>query len=139
MTSLRWQKAASPFDPQREREIMPDPMTEPGEIVDIRLPEAPLGPFQVTTMVKTDDLQVIRLIVSPGQDVPTHEIQGEMLILCLHGRVTLTALGRSLELKAKQMLQYSTGEPFSVRGIEKALLLIIVALPKSGERVNLVG
>jgi quercetin dioxygenase-like cupin family protein len=118
---------------------MPDPVAKPGEIVDLRPSEGALGPSQVATVVKTNLLEVIRLIVAPGKDVPTHELQGEIIILCLSGRVALTALERSLELKAGQLIQYSANEPFSVQGIETALLLVTVALPKSGERVSLVG
>jgi quercetin dioxygenase-like cupin family protein len=118
---------------------MPDPLTKSGEIIDIGPPEGPLGPSQAATVVNTDDLEVVRLVVAPGKDVPTHEFQGEIIALCLCGRVAIKALGKSLELKAGQLLQYSANEPFSVQATEEALLLVMVARRKAGGSVELLG
>jgi len=111
----------------------------PGEVIRVELLGPELKVAQLVTLIKTDALKVFQLVVPSGHSVPTHEIQGEVVVHCLQGRVSLTALGGVHDLGAGQLLYYSTNEPFSVWGIENALLLITVARRRLGENVELIG
>ena len=111
----------------------------PGEVIRVDLLGLELKVAQLVTLIKTDALEVFQLVAPSGHSVPTHEIQGEIVVHCLRGRVSLTALGGVHDLGAGQLLYYSTNEPFSVWGIENALLLITVARRRLGENVALIG
>lgn len=100
---------------------------QPGEVVDVR----PFGPAVASAktepLVKTGRLQIVRLVVHAGKDIPTHTAKGELIVQCLEGRVAFTAMGRTHDLTAGQLLVLPAGEPHSLKGIEDSSLLVTVA------------
>jgi quercetin dioxygenase-like cupin family protein len=106
------------------------PHAKPGEIVDAR----PLGPAlpssQTTTLVRAEQVEVIRLVVPTGKEIAEHKAKGEIVVQCLEGRVAFTAFGKTQNLGAGMLLYLPTGEPHSVKGIDNASLLLTVLLPK---------
>ena len=61
-----------------------------GEIVQLPL-GADLSSSKTTTLVKTADLELIRLVLPAGKEIPTHKAPGELTVQCLEGRVAFTA------------------------------------------------
>ena len=110
-----------------------------GEVMRVGSLGSELNMAQFVTLVKTDALEVFQLIVPSGQLVPTHELQGDVLVHCLEGQVSLKALEAICDLKAGELLRFFTNEPFSVRGIEAASLLITVARTSAKENEQLIG
>jgi quercetin dioxygenase-like cupin family protein len=99
-----------------------------GEIVDVR----PLGPALAqsvtSTLVKTAALEVIRLVVPAGKDIPEHKAPGEITIQCLEGAVDFTAGGQTQRLSAGQMLYLAAGVAHAIRGVQDASMLLTVLL-----------
>ena len=91
------------------------------------------------TLVKTPQVEVIQLIVPAGRDVPTHQAQGDLVVHCLEGRASLFALGKTYDLTPGQLLQLSIDEPFSIRGIDHASVLVTLIIAKTGGSVELIG
>ena len=118
---------------------MTDTHDRPGHLVEILPAETSLSASETSRLVQTNDLEVIRLIVPAGQDVPTHEIQGEIVVHCVVGRVSIRAMEVIQELRANQLLRYKTNEPISVQGIENAVLLVTIVRRRSGEHAELIG
>ena len=104
------------------------PHAKSGEVIDLRpVGEAP-APARTITLVKTDRLEVIRLAVPAGKELPHHQVAGEITVQCLEGRVAFTAGTTSRELRAGQMLYLAGNEPHSLRGIEDASVLLTILL-----------
>jgi len=83
--------------------------------------------------VKTDRLEVIRLVVPAAKDIPPHQVAGAITVQCLEGRVAFTAGGATSELADGQMLYFAGNEPHSLRGIEDASVLVTILLhPQRG-------
>jgi nucleotide-binding universal stress UspA family protein/quercetin dioxygenase-like cupin family protein len=103
---------------------------ETRDVIDVR----PLGEALPTTMTKVlargENLEVIRLVVLSGKEIAERKGKGEIVVQCLEGRVSFTAFGKVQELEAGNLLYLSTGEPFKVRGIENASLLLTMLLLK---------
>jgi quercetin dioxygenase-like cupin family protein len=106
------------------------PHAGPGEVVDVRPLGAALATTGTKTLVKTDALDIIRLAVPAGKEVPTHRAKGELVVQCLEGKVAFTARGKTHDLEAGQLLYLPAGEPHSLRGVEDGSLLLTVLLPK---------
>jgi quercetin dioxygenase-like cupin family protein len=106
------------------------PHAQPGEVVDVR----PLGPAlasaQTKTLVRAEQVGVIRLAVPAGKEIEEHKAKGEIVGQCLEGRVAFTAFGKTQSLETGTLLYLPTGEPHSVKGIEDASLLLTILLPK---------
>lgn len=106
------------------------PHAIPGEVVDVRPLGAALATTVTKTLVKTDSIDVIRMVVPAGKEIPTHKAKGELIVQCLEGKIAFTACGKTHELEAGQLLYLPTGEPHSLRGIEDGSLLLTVLLPR---------
>ena len=106
------------------------PHAVPGEVVDVRPLGAALATTVTRTLVKTDSIDVIRMIVPAGKEIPTHKAKGELVVQCLEGKIAFTACGKTHDLEAGQLLYLPTGEPHSLRGIEDGSLLLTVLLPR---------
>ena len=104
------------------------PHAEPGEVVDVR----PLGPAlaetKTRTLFKTESLEAVRMVMPAGKEIPEHEAPGEIIVQCLEGKVAFTALGKTTELEAGQLLYFAAEEPHSVKCIEDASFLLTILL-----------
>lgn len=104
------------------------PHAKSGEVIDLRPGGEPLAPAPTSTLVKTDKLEVIRLAVPVGKELPRHQVPGEITVQCLEGRVTFMAGATARELRAGQMLYLAGNEPHSLRGIENTSVLLTILL-----------
>jgi quercetin dioxygenase-like cupin family protein len=99
------------------------------EVIPLALGAA-LGGAKTTTLVKTADLELVRLVLPAGKEIPSHKAPGEITVQCLEGRVLFTADDKTLELVAGQLLYLSANEPHSVKAVEDCSLLVTLLLPK---------
>ena len=99
-----------------------------GEVVNVRPLGAALDKSRTTTLIKTDSLEVIRLVVPAGKEIPPHQVSGEVVVQCLEGAVALMAGDCTRVLERGQMIYLAPDEPHSVRGIEDASLLVTILL-----------
>ncbi len=104
------------------------PHAKSGEVNDIRPLGSALAQARTTTLVKTKTLEIIRLVIPSGKDIPGHQAHGEITVQCLEGRISLTAGDATHDLEAGQILYLSGGTPHSLRGIEDASALLTILL-----------
>jgi quercetin dioxygenase-like cupin family protein len=97
--------------------------------VDVRPLGSALASAQTQTLVRAEQVEVIRLVVPAGKEIEEHKAKGEITVQCLEGRVGFTAFGKSQNLEARKMLYLPTGEPHKVKGIENASLLLTILPP----------
>lgn len=105
------------------------PHANPGEIVDVRPLGAALATTTTRTLVKASAIDVIRMVILAGKEIPTHKAKGELVVQCLEGKIAFTACGTTHDLEAGQLLYLPTGEPHSLRGVEDSSLLLTIVLP----------
>lgn len=101
---------------------------KPGEVVDVRPLGSALADSKTHTLFKTNNLEVVRLVMSAGKEISEHEAPGEITVQCLEGKIAFTALGKTEELGAGQMLYLASEEPHSVKCIEDASFLLTILL-----------
>lgn len=111
----------------------------PGEVVEVGPLGSELATAQVLPLIKTPDIEVLQLVVLAGTTVPTHEFPTEIIVHCLEGWVRVVSSAQTKDLRAGQLLYYSSDEPFSILGVENASLLITAAVRKTGKNVEMVG
>lgn len=100
----------------------------PGDVIDVRPLGKRLANARTTTVLKTDGLEVVRLVLPAGKEIAEHKAPGEITVQCIEGKVTFTALGSDRELAAGQMLFLNAGEPHALKCIEDASLLLTILL-----------
>lgn len=106
------------------------PHALPGQVVSVQPLGRALSGAQTRTLVRGEELEVIKLVLPPGKEIPEHRAKGDVLIQCLEGQIALTSRGRTEALRAGELVYLPTGEPHSVRGVESASVLVTVVLPR---------
>ena len=101
----------------------------PNEIVQLPLGAA-LVNSKTTTLVKSDDLVLIRLVLPAGKEIPMHQAHGEITVQCLEGRLSFTAESKTQDLMAGQLLYLRTGEPHALKALEDSSVLVTILLSK---------
>lgn len=123
-------KAPCPVLAVKSPPFTPVSHAQPGEVMDVR----PLGADVVSTktraLLKTTEVEVIRMVVPARKEIPTHQGKGDLILQCLEGRVEFTAVGKTQTLEAGQMFYLPKHESHSVKGLEDASLLVTLLLPK---------
>jgi quercetin dioxygenase-like cupin family protein len=105
------------------------PHAKPGEVIDVRPLAENLPAARTLVLAKTEALEIIRLVVPRGKEIPAHATRGEITVQCLEGRVAFTSAGARHELSAGQMLFLMGGQSHSVAGIDDASVLLTITFP----------
>jgi quercetin dioxygenase-like cupin family protein len=94
------------------------------EVIDV----SPVGPAQPgappSTLAKTATLELRRLILPKGREIPTHQTEGEITVQCLEGRIAFTAGGTTREVQVRQLIVLAAGVPHSLVGLEDSTVLV---------------
>lgn len=98
----------------------------PGEIVDLKTWAQDLPGEGNKVIAKTEEMELMRLVLPAGRDIPSHKVQGPLVIHCITGEIELTAMGSTRMLAPDQLLYLMPGEPHSVRAISDSVFLLTV-------------
>ena len=101
---------------------------EPGEVFDIRPLGGRLAQAVTTTLAKSDELEILQLILPAGKKIAPHKVAGPITVQCLEGRVECQAFGQWQALEAGQMLFLTGGEMHAVKSLEDSSVLITIHL-----------
>lgn len=101
---------------------------KPSEAISVAPLGAALAQAKTTALLKTDSLEVLRLIVPAGKEIASHRTRGEVTIQCLEGEVGIIVNGVTETLSAGQLLYLNKNESHAVRGIRDASLLVTILL-----------
>lgn len=103
-----------------------------GEVVSLDpAADSPEG-SQTRTLVKTESLEAIRMVLPAGKEIPEHTARGDITIQCLEGKVDFEVEGGNCQLTPGMLLYLTAGAPHALRAIEDSALLLTLALvPKA--------
>ncbi|HAH49371.1 MAG TPA: cupin, partial [Planctomycetaceae bacterium] len=104
---------------------------KPGEVLTVAPLGADLESTKTKILVKTDDLEIVRMIIKAGNSLPSHSAQGVLTVQCLEGHVRFKCMGNDHDLKAGQMIYLPHAETHSVECVESAALLLTIVPPQS--------
>jgi len=102
---------------------------KPGEVISVRPLGGELAAARTSTLLKTDRLELIRLVVHAGKQIPTHSVAGELIVQCLEGNIRFTAGETVHPLHAGDLLVLPGGTPHAVEAVESSSLLLTIRLP----------
>ena len=102
-----------------------------GEPIDVGPLGARLEGARTVALFKSEDLEVMRLVLLAGRALPPHKVAGEITIQCIEGRIEVTTDGQPHVLCAGQMLFLAGGVVHGVVALENASALLTIALRAS--------
>lgn len=92
-----------------------------------------------TVVVQTASMGVSRLHVAAGVRIPAYQAQGELVIVCMSGNITVEMSDRTAALRDGQATFLTFNELFSLNAIEESSMLLIVVATGSTEIGTLLG
>lgn len=101
-----------------------------GQIIDVHLSADKLPEERTVALFKTDELEVMRLMVPAQKTVPSHHVKGDITVQCLEGEVDFTANGQTQRMKAGQLLWLAGGVEHGLTAVMDASLLVTLILRK---------
>lgn len=102
----------------------------PGQLVDVQPLGNKLSESRNVALFKTDELEVIRLVMPAGKTMPSHWVKGEVTMHCLEGAVSLTAGGQTRQMKAGQLVWLEGGVDHALTAVQDSSLLLTIVLRK---------
>jgi quercetin dioxygenase-like cupin family protein len=107
------------------------PHARSGQIVDILPHDGTLPSAQSYALFKSDQLEVMRVVLPAGKAFPPHRVAGEITVQCLEGRIDISVDGASQVLRAGQLMHLAGGVMHGLVGLEDASALVTIVLCKS--------
>lgn len=95
-----------------------------GELIDIRPLDDKLTESASIALVRTEDFEVMRLVLPKGKSIPEHSVEGELTLQCLEGTVELQAQGKKQQLQPGQLIYLQGKTPYAINAVDNASVLM---------------
>ncbi len=99
-----------------------------GERIALQRGDDDIAHFTSIALVKTEHMELIRLVVPTEKPMPEHWVEGEMTLVCLEGEIAFDAYGRTTILKPSEMVYLAGGVPHAIRANQDAVALMTILL-----------
>lgn len=106
------------------------PHAASGQLIDVYPLVDKLTEARTVALFKTDELEVMRLIVPAGKTVPSHQVKGEITVQCLEGEFEFTAGGQTQLMTAGQLLYLAGGVAHGLTAVRDSSVLVTIVLRK---------
>lgn len=104
------------------------------EVIDLIAPE-PIGSSSISSsLLKSEQMQLMRLVLPAGHGLPEHHVAGEITIHCLSGDASVVTPRAEHRLKAGQLIALPASEPHAVHAHEASALLVTVVRAQAPEQ-----
>lgn len=102
-----------------------------------------VGPFcdelqgQVSTsLIKTDRMQLLHMVLAPKQDVPQHHVDEECTIHCLEGIVEVVTGAGVRQLRAGNVILLPARQKHSLRARDQVSAVLVTLILHNGDAGN---
>lgn len=110
------------------------PHASPGDVIDVRPLGAKLAGARSHALFKSEDLEVMRLVLQRGEQMPPHAVPGEITLLCIEGRIAFSCEAGEVALSAGEMVHSAGDEIHGLHALEDSSLLLTIALKSQPTR-----
>ncbi|QDV30308.1 Cupin domain protein [Planctopirus ephydatiae] len=110
------------------------PHAQPGDVIDVRPLASKLAASITNTLIKTPNVEVIRMVLLAGKALSEHKAPGEIIVQCLEGDITFTTMGAPKRLLAGDMLYLAAGEPHELVAVEDSSFLLTIMRPAASQQ-----
>ena len=104
------------------------PHAQPLDIIDLRPLGAELAPTRSHSLLRTEHLQLMRIVLLAGQGLPSHHQEGEVCLLCLEGLVSVRTPAGDRLLQPGYALVLPAGEEHALQAEQDSSLLAFMLL-----------
>lgn len=99
---------------------------KPAEVVNLNTLKGDMDQDASYALVKSSDMEVIRMVMPEGKEIAEHSVKGEMSVQCLKGHVLFSVDGKSEELNKGDWLYLNRDQPHSLSALRNSILLVTI-------------
>lgn len=99
-----------------------------GEKIALQRGDNDIAHFTSVALVKTEHMELIRLVLPVERPIPEHRVDGEVTVLCLEGEIAVDAHGTTTSLLPNEMVYLNGGVPHTVRAVKDAVALMTILI-----------
>lgn len=99
-----------------------------GEMIDVRPLAGAITSACTATLYKTQHLEVFRLVLLAGKQIPEHQVVGELTVQCLEGSVEFSIGTTHDVMRAGDLKCLAGGIPHALRALEDSSVLVTLQL-----------
>lgn len=107
---------------------MAKPHASPCEVVDVRPLAGLIASTKTAAVFKSQDLEVIRVVLMAGQSLKPHKVPGEITVHCLEGCIDVSCGSHVSTLRDGEMLFLTGNAEHAVLAQEDSSALVTIAL-----------
>lgn len=104
------------------------PHAELLDVIDVRPLGAALGKAVSTSLIKSNNIQLLHLVLPAHHDQPEHHVDHECTIQCLEGDVHILMPGGARRLGAGQLVVLPAGQRHSLSARSDSAVLVTLLL-----------
>jgi quercetin dioxygenase-like cupin family protein len=104
----------------------------PDRILHLPLGEA-VDATASKTLLRSAGLELIRLVIPAGKEIPPHRAFGEITVLCIEGHVVFEHDGHALDLHAGDLLYLCPQETHALKAVADSSVLVTRLRPHAAE------
>lgn len=98
-----------------------------GEPVHLPLGDK-LADTPTMALVKSEQLEIMRMVLTAGRSVPEHQVAGELSLHCLEGAVEVMAHGKTSVLESGDLMFLARDVPHAMHALKDSAMLMTIAL-----------
>lgn len=102
---------------------------QPLDIIDLHQPDDPSSVTVSRSLLRSQHLQLLRVVLAAGDTLPKHHVRGDVTIQCLYGEADLVMPSRTSRLVAGALVMLPAEAPHEVHAHENTVLLVTIVQP----------
>lgn len=106
---------------------------ESGETINLNTLKDGMSKDSTFALVKTDDMEVIRMVLPRGKDIERHSIEGEISVHCLKGDVLFQIGKKARKLSEDDWIYLRKNQPHALYAQTDAVLLLTILFTSNSE------
>ena len=107
---------------------MAQPHARSGQVVSLMPLAQRLGTERTTAILKAEQLEVVRIVLRQGKSMPEHQVQGEISVLCLEGRLVFGSPDGTVELGPMDFIHLRRSAPHTLTALVDSSALLTICL-----------
>lgn len=105
-----------------------------GELVDLNDWPPDVSSDQSHTIIINDDIELGRLILHKGKEIPEHSISSPILIQCMEGTVEIRTQRARQSIGQGQLIYLQANDPHALTALEDAIVLLTIMFNAKSEK-----
>lgn len=99
---------------------------KPAELVDLNQWPNDVEAEQSHTLIRTDTLQLSRIVLTKDKALPEHSIESPVIIQCVKGLLELATTRATQTIGPGQLVHLVAEDPHSILALEDSIILLTI-------------